>query len=64
MGSAQFVGLGIPKFAMEYFFRQIRIRNIGTYFEEITMKCRITMTFCCLLQNRVEHIRYVRFCTS
>ena len=45
MGSAQFVGLGIPKFAMEYIFRQIRIRNTGTYFKEITTKCRITMTF-------------------
>ena len=45
MGSAQFVGLGIPKFAKEYFFPWKCIRITGTYFEEITTKCRITMTF-------------------
>ena len=45
MGSAQFVGLGIPKFAMEYFFPRIRFHNTEMYQKGIAMKCFITMTF-------------------
>ena len=48
MGSAQFVGLGIPKFAMEYFSYRIRIKiricNTEVYFYK-NMKSYSTMTF-------------------
>ena len=44
-GQLNLLDLAFQSLRWNTFFRSIRIRNTGTYFEEITTKCRITMTF-------------------